>query len=61
MFSLRFDLLFPTILAAKKAAKDLNADSLPADPRAVFRQREELRLAREKLREDVLRRRYHIF
>ena len=54
MFSLRFDLLFPSLDAAKDAAKRLNAllkpPTPPADPREHKRMLDELRLAREKLR-----------
>lgn len=54
MFSLRFDLLFPSLDAAKDAAKRLNAllnpPAPPADPREHKRMLDELRLAREKLR-----------
>lgn len=54
MFSLRFDLLFPSFDAAKDAAKRLNALLKPpaplADPREHKRMLDELRLAREKLR-----------
>lgn len=54
MFSLRFDLLFPGFDAAKDAAKRLNAvlkrPQPPADPRDYKRMRDELDLAKEKVR-----------
>ena len=53
MFSLKFDLLFPSFDAAKFAAKRLNAlfksPELPADPREYKRIKDELRQARDKL------------
>ena len=53
MFSLKFDLLFPSFDAAKDAAKKLNAflkTPPPADPRQHRRMLDELRLARDKVR-----------
>ncbi len=54
MFSLKFDLLFPSLGAAKEAAKRLNAAFAPAAPPADLREHkrmlDELRLARENTR-----------
>ena len=54
MFSLKFDLLFPSLDMAKAAAKKLNTTiRRPApdiDPRELKRMRDELSLAREKVR-----------
>ena len=54
MFSLKFDLFFPSFDAAKDAAKRLNAflktPRSPADPRQHKRMLDELRLARDKVR-----------
>lgn len=51
MFSLKFDLLFPSFETAKDAAKKLNAllasPAVPADPRDHQRMLEELRRHRE--------------
>lgn len=58
MFSLKFDLLFPSLEAAKDAARKLNAmlnSPRPhADPREYRRMLEELRMAREKVRAQSL-------
>jgi hypothetical protein len=54
MFSLKFDLLFPSVSAAKATARLLNRKLRPApplnDPRELKRMQDELRLAREELR-----------
>lgn len=54
MFSLKFDLLFPSFEAAKETARKLNAALQPAapfaDPRDHQRMLEELRLARDRSR-----------
>ncbi|HRX35052.1 MAG TPA: hypothetical protein P5337_01520 [Aestuariivirga sp.] len=54
MFSLKFDLLFPSLNMAKATAKKLNAaiarPSSDIDPRELKRMRDELRLAREKVK-----------
>ncbi len=55
MFSLKFDLLFPSLEIAKATAKKLNAglrrNPRPdIDPRELKRIKDELRLAREKNR-----------
>jgi DNA-binding transcriptional regulator YiaG len=54
MFSLKFDLLFPSLDMAKAAAKKLNTTiRRPArdiDPRELKRMRDELALSREKVR-----------
>lgn len=59
MFSLKFDLLFPSIDMAKAAARKLNANwkrtGKSADPRELKRMQDELRLARERMRMDVTR------
>ena len=53
MFSLKFDLLFPSIEMAKATAKKLNGAlkrSQPSiDPRELRRMQEELRQAKEKV------------
>ena len=53
MFSLKFDLLFPSFDAVKDAAKKLNSlvqpKSPPADPRDCKRMLDELRNAREQV------------
>mgnify|MGYP001583159986 CR=1 FL=1 len=53
MFSLKFDLLFPTIDAAKDLARNLNAKRKPhplsRDPREIQRIRAELQAARDRL------------
>lgn len=66
MFSLKFDLLFPTIASAKELAREFNlrrkAGPAPPDgPREIQRIRAELRLAREKQRSQALAHRYHVF
>lgn len=57
MFSLKFDLLFPSLEAAKATAKKLNArlkrPPPKGDPRELQRMRAELTLAREKVRMQV--------
>lgn len=57
MFSLKLDLLFPSIDMAKATARKLNAAIRPpapkGDPRELKRMRDELRLAREKVRMQV--------
>lgn len=58
MFSLKFDLLFPSFAAAKDAAQKLNAVLKPArphaDPRESRRMLAELREARERVRAQSL-------
>lgn len=53
MFSLKFDLLFPSLDMAKATAKRLNGafkrQDLPLEPRELKRIQDELRLAREKV------------
>ena len=57
MFSLKFDLLFPSLGMAKATAKKLNAalkrQDLPLEPRELQRMQDELRLAREKVRDQL--------
>jgi hypothetical protein len=57
MFSLKFDLLFPSLEAARATAKKLNfalTGSKPkADPRDLKRMRDELDRAREDVRMQV--------
>jgi hypothetical protein len=54
MFSLKFDLLFPSIDAARAAARMLNhrlaTPRPPADPRQHWQMLDELRLHREKVK-----------
>ena len=54
MFSLKLDLLFPSLDMAKATARKLNAawkrPPPDIDPREQKRMRDELRLAREKVR-----------
>lgn len=55
MFTLKFDLLFPTIETAKELARKLNAGRIarrkpPPDPREAQRMRSELHAARETVR-----------
>lgn len=61
MFSLKFDLLFPSIDLAKATAKKLNTalrrPPPPCDPRELQRMRDELRVARESVRAQVTARR----
>lgn len=55
MFSLKLDLLFPTIQAAKRLARSLNEPRRPhADPRELKRMQDELRLAQDKIKADTL-------
>jgi hypothetical protein len=57
MFSLKFDLLFPSLDMAKATAKKLNLalkrPDLPCEPRELKRMQDELRQAREKVRTQV--------
>ena len=57
MFTLKFDLLFPSLDMAKATAKKLNIalkrQDLPLEPRELQRMQDELRLAREKVRTQV--------
>ena len=57
MFSLKFDLLFPTIGMAKAAARKLNAGlkrpDMPIEPRELYRMQQELRAAQERIRYQV--------
>ena len=61
MFSLKSDLLFPSIAAAKELARKLNRVASqarnPTDPRELRRIREELRQARERQMALLLRHR----
>lgn len=58
MFSLKFDLLFPSFEAAKDAARKLNSAFKPArphaDPQELRRMIEELRDARERVKAQTL-------
>ena len=49
MFSLKFDLLFPSIEMAKAAARKLNSGmkrkDVPIEPREIYRMQQELRAA----------------
>ena len=58
MFSLKFDLLFPSFDAAKDAAKKLNAlfkpQILSHDPREYKRMTDELKSARERVAAQTL-------
>lgn len=57
MFSLKFDLLFPSIDLAKTTAKRLNTalkrPDIPCEPRELKRMQDELRQARDKVRDQV--------
>ena len=57
MFSLKFDLLFPSLDMAKATAKKLNAalerSAVYCEPRELKRMQDELWLAREKVRAQV--------
>lgn len=57
MFSLKFDLLFPSLDVAKATARKLNAawrrPAPQGDPRELKRMRDELETAREKVRMQV--------
>jgi hypothetical protein len=59
MFSLKFDLLFPSLDMAKATARKLNAKwkrtGKSADPRELKRLQDELHLTRERVRMDVKR------
>ena len=66
MFSLKFDLLFPTIATAKELARSLAPRRKPGsvehrDPREIQRIRTELRSAIESQRSKGLEPRYHVF
>ena len=66
MFSLRFDVLFPSIASARDMARRLNqrrkVRRIPLDdPRERKRIWDELRLARDKQKAEDISRRYHIF
>lgn len=58
MFSLKFDLLFPSLDLAKATAKYLNRPfarrDIPVEPRELKRMQDELRLAREHVRAQVI-------
>ena len=58
MFSLKFDLLFPSLDIAKATAKKLNAalkrQDSPCEPRELKRMQDELRLAREKVKAQTM-------
>lgn len=63
MFSLKFDLLFPTFQAAKDLARKLNDPrrrTSDMDPRELQRMQDELRRAREKMKAELLQHRYHV-
>jgi len=57
MFSLKFDLLFPSIGMAKAAARKLNThlkrQDTPIEPRELHRMQQELRDAQERIRYQV--------
>ena len=57
MFSLKFDLLFPSLDMAKATARKLNAalkrQDSPCEPRELKRMQDELRLARERVKAQV--------
>jgi len=57
MFSLRFDLLFPTLDMAKAAARKLNSGlkrkDVPIEPRELYRMQQELRAAQDRIRYQV--------
>lgn len=58
MFSLKFDLLFPGLAQAKELAKSLNKPfrrpDTPIEPRELKRMQDELRLARDHVRVQVV-------
>jgi hypothetical protein len=58
MFSLKFDLLFPSLDRVKATAKRLNRPfqrpDMPVDPRELKRMQDELRLAREHVRAQMI-------
>lgn len=57
MFSLRIDLLFPSLERAKAAARKLNQGlarrETPIEPRELYRMQQELREAQERIRYQV--------
>lgn len=57
MFSLRIDLLFPSLARAKAAARKLNQGlarrDAPIEPRELYRMQQELREAQERIRYQV--------
>lgn len=57
MFSLRIDLLFPSLHLAKAAARKLNQGlrrrETPIEPRELHRMQQELREAHERIRYQV--------
>ena len=57
MFSLRIDLLFPSLERAKAAARKLNRGlarrETPIEPRELHRMQQELREAQERIRYQV--------
>ena len=57
MFSLKIDLLFPSMELAKAAAKKLNRGlarrDTPIEPRELYRMQQELREAQERIRYQV--------
>lgn len=57
MFSLRIDLLFPSLELAKAAARKLNKGlarrDAPIEPRELYRMQQELREAHERIRYQV--------
>jgi hypothetical protein len=64
MFSIKFDLFFPTLMMAKKLARQLNARQAPqsdVDPRQTQRMRDELWAAHEAVKQKALQHRYHVF
>ena len=57
MFSLKLDLLFPTIGMAKAAARKINTHlkrpDTPIEPRELYRRQQELRAAQDRIRYQV--------
>ena len=57
MFSLKFDLLFPTLDMVKAAARKLNSGmkrkDVPIEPREIYRMQQELRAAQDRIRYQV--------
>ena len=64
MFSLKFDLLFPSLDMAKATAKYLNRPfvrrDIPVEPRELQRMQDELRLAREHVKAQVMAGRFFL-
>lgn len=57
MFSLKIDLLFPSLELARAAARKLNKGlarrEAPIEPREFYRMQQELREAQERIRDQV--------